>query len=71
MLSLHPCLQESGRCFETGRQFMRNTKLLMAKMAMKDWTPTATASACEFVKGPQNICDWEILRPFSNAAPLR
>ncbi|CAE6972441.1 unnamed protein product [Symbiodinium sp. CCMP2456] len=33
-------VQESGRCFETGRQFMRNTKLLMAKMAMRDWTPT-------------------------------
>ncbi|CAJ1378104.1 unnamed protein product [Effrenium voratum] len=32
--------QASGRCFESGRQFLRNTKLLMSKIAMKDWTPT-------------------------------
>ena len=37
-------LQDSGRCFESGNQFLRNTKLLMAKMAMKDWTPTVAAS---------------------------
>ncbi|CAK9059552.1 unnamed protein product [Durusdinium trenchii] len=32
--------QAEKRCFESGRQYLRNTKLLMAKIAMKDWTPT-------------------------------